>query len=169
MAGKRKKEPKKEKYLVLVPCLVPLIIPLRDTDKGQGHGIKILFMDKDMDNNLLSLMAQDKDFQDFWAAYKPDELRFPNRKKATFRLWRTRIQPTRKAMLDYVKHNGAPKWKNPYFFVQEFPDSDPTNYNGARSLPSEPLVRAVYNGTGGIYTRREAMLFHMDIRGDFIL
>ena len=47
--------------------------------------------------------------------------------------------------------------------------AQPTNYNGARSLPSEPLVRAIYNGTGGIYTRREAILFHMDIKGDFIL
>ena len=47
--------------------------------------------------------------------------------------------------------------------------AQPTNYNGARSLPSEPLVRAIYNGTGGIYTRREAELFEMDIKGDFIL
>ena len=46
---------------------------------------------------------------------------------------------------------------------------EPTNYNGARSLPAEALVRAIYNGTGGIYTRREAEAFVMDIKGDFVL
>lgn len=45
--------------------------------------------------------------------------------------------------------------------------AQPTNYNGARALPAEPLVRAIYNGMGGIYTRREAELFHMEIKGEF--
>ena len=31
------------------------------------------------------------------------------------------------------------------------PLSEPTNYNGARSFPDEPLVRAIYKGTGGLY------------------
>ena len=49
------------------------------------------------------------------------------------------------------------------------PTGEPTNYNGARSFPDEPLVRAIYNGIGGIYTRREAELFNMQIKGDFVL
>jgi len=128
-------------------------------------------MDKDIDNDLLlSLMAQDKDFQDFWAAYKPDEIRFPNRKKATFRLWRTRSRAAQKAMLTYVTDNGAPRWKNPYFFVQDFAEPEPTNYNGKANMPKDvPLVRAVYNGKGGIYTRQEAEDFGMDIKGEFSL
>ena len=43
----------------------------------------------------------------------------------------------------------------------------PANYNGARSFPDEPLVIAICNGQGGIYTRREAELFDMDIRKPF--
>ena len=46
---------------------------------------------------------------------------------------------------------------------------EPTNYNGARSFPNEPLVRAIYNGTGGIYTRREAEMYGMEIKGEFVL
>ena len=49
------------------------------------------------------------------------------------------------------------------------PLSEPTNYNGVRSFPDEPLVRAIYNGTGGLYTRREAELFNMQILGKFQL
>ena len=131
---------------------------------------EFFIMDKDNDIDLLrQQMDNDSVFQDFWQAYRPDEIRFPNRRLATYRLWRTRLPATRQAMLAYVKDNDIPKWKNPYFFVNDFRDPNPTNYNGPRSLPKEPLVRAVYNGAGGIYTRREALLFHMDIKGDFVL
>ena len=106
----------------------------------------------------------DKDFQDFWEAYHPNELRFPNRKQATYRLWCTRITPTRQAMLEYVRHNKVPEWKNPYFFVQEFIDPDPTNYNG-RSFPmGAQMVIAIYNGKGGIYTKADAELYNMTIK-----
>ena len=50
---------------------------------------------------------------------------------------------------------------------RQLPVAQPTNYNGARSFPDEPLVRAIYNGTGGLYTRREAELYGMEIKGDF--
>jgi hypothetical protein len=53
--------------------------------------------------------------------------------------------------------------------VQDFPEPQPHNLNGARSLPDEPLVRAIHNGIGGIYTRTEAQLFNMQILGDFKL
>ena len=36
-------------------------------------------------------------------------------------------------------------------------------------MPDEALVRAIYNGIGGIYTRSEAELFNMQIKGDFVL
>lgn len=49
------------------------------------------------------------------------------------------------------------------------PLAEPTNYNGARSMPDEPLVRAIYNGIGGIYTQREAELYNMQIKGEFNL
>jgi hypothetical protein len=53
--------------------------------------------------------------------------------------------------------------------VKEFPEPQPHNLNGARTLPDEPLVRAVYNGVGGIYTRAEAEMYNMQIKGEFKL
>ena len=64
----------------------------------------------------------DIDFNEFWEAYKPDIIRFPNRKAATFLEWRKRSSAAQKAMLDYVKTKGAPPWKNPFFFVVDFPE-----------------------------------------------
>ena len=93
---------------------------------------------------------------------------YSNRKTVTFRQWKQRTPAARQAMLRYLEANGAPK-KNPFFWVQDFLEPEPTNYNGAHSLPDEPLVRAVYNGVGGIYTRKEAKLFNMQIKGDFTL
>ena len=59
--------------------------------------------------------------------------------------------------------------ENPYFWVMRFPEPQATNYNGARSLPGDPRVRAIYNGKGGLYTRREAELYNMQIVGEFKL
>ena len=41
--------------------------------------------------------------------------------------------------------------------------NEPTNYNGARSFPDEPLVIAKYGNAAGIYTLREAKLYGMQI------
>ena len=53
-------------------------------------------------------------------------------------------------------------WKdNPLFFLRDYPEPQPTNYNG-RSHPSgEPMVIAKHNGVGGVFTRRDAELFGM--------
>ena len=84
------------------------------------------------------------------------------------KFWIDRIPAARKAMLQFLNEHGVPD-KSPLFWVKDFPEPQPHNLNGARSLPDEPLVRAIYNGTGGIYTRREAELFNMQIKGDFKL
>ena len=104
-------------------------------------------MDKDI---LKELMSQDKDYQDFWRAYKADLIRFPNRQLATFRLWLQRNPATRRDILARVLKEGAPKWKNPYFYVQDFPESEPPFLRG-----DEPgdLVQVRYNGLYKICTR----------------
>lgn len=104
-----------------------------------------------MDKDILSHdMAQDKDFQDFWTAYKVDLIRFPNRQQATYALWRTRNPATRKAILERVKREGAPKWKNPYFYVQDFEDIEPTFLRGDEG---GDLVQVRYKGLYKICTR----------------
>ena len=104
---------------------------------------------------------------EFWSHFQDSELA-QGRKSATFQLWQNRTAATRKAMADFLTENDAPK-DNPYFWVWHFPEPQPHNLNGARSLPAEPLVRAIHNGTGGIFTRAEAELFNMHILGDFTL
>ena len=65
---------------------------------------------------------------------------------------------------------------NPYFAIEDTALSmaakplarrQPTNYNGRNLDPKVHYVRAVYNGTGGLYTFDEAREFNMQILGDF--
>ena len=91
-----------------------------------------------------------------------------NRKGITFNRWVKRSRAAQKAIKEYLEANGAPK-ENPFFWVQRFPEPQPHNLNGARFLPDEPLVRAIHNGVGGIFTRAEAELYNMQIKGEFKL
>ena len=104
---------------------------------------------------------------DIWRHFLGSE-HSTNRKAATFFQWLERSKVARRAMRDYLTEHGAPK-SNPFFWVKRFPEPQPHNLNGAPSLPDEPLVRAVHNGIGGIFTRTEAELFNMQILGDFKL
>ena len=104
---------------------------------------------------------------EFWSHFENSD-QAQGRKSATFQLWKDKSRPARQAMANFLSENGAPK-DNPYFWVMHFPEPQPHNLNGARSLPDEPLVRAIHNGIGGIFTRAEAVLFNMQIKGDFKL
>ena len=116
-------------------------------------------------------MDNDKDFQEFWKQYKPDEIRFPNRKNATYRLWCGRLPATRKAMLAYVTENNVPKWKNPYFFVQEFSDPDPEFLSGPQQEKywklDIPMVQVKYNGKYLICTRQTQEAFGLEKTRDW--
>ena len=102
------------------------------------------------------------DFNEFWNRYaiSPEYL---NRYYATRDLWEQRTEAAQRAMLDALTAGRTEtKGRNPYFFVQDFPEPAPTNYNG-RALPNEPVVTARYNGRWGTYTLREAQLFGLEI------
>ena len=105
------------------------------------------------------------DFNEFWTAYKPNEIRFPRRRAATFLAWNERTPAARKAMLAEVKANGAPEWKNPYFFVQDFPEPKPHNYNGDPRiddlLRAQQVAPAEFNGKFGMYSLEDIELFHL--------
>lgn len=64
-------------------------------------------------------------FNRFWQSYQVDEVRFPHRRAATLRLWVDKHPAAREAMLEEVKKNGGPKGKNPYFYVQDYPNPQP--------------------------------------------
>ena len=94
------------------------------------------------------------------------------RKTATFRKWHSRLPAARKAMLCFLEEHGTPD-KSPLFWVQDFPDPSPTDYNGSRDLcraaQSCEMVFAKYNGKGGIYTRQDAEDYEMEILKPFRL
>ena len=91
-----------------------------------------------------------------------------DRKRVTWDRWVKRSRAAKKAMKNYLEANGAPK-ENPFYWVKDFPEPVPRDYNGANSLPDEPLVVALYKGNGGIYTRQEAEDFEMEIKRPFEL
>ena len=110
----------------------------------------------------------DKDFNDFWNAYRPDENHFPRRRAATFRAWNERTPAARKAMLAKVKAEGAPNWKNPYFYVVDFPEPEPYNWNGdpriEEMMGNGTIISAKYKGHWGMYTLDDARDFNMEVR-----
>ena len=108
----------------------------------------------------------DKDFNEFWNAYQPDENRFPRRRAATFRAWNERTPAARKAMLAKVKAEGAPKWKNPYFYVADLPEPEPYNWNGDpridATMRTGTIVSAKYKGRWGMYSQEDVRDFGME-------
>jgi len=102
----------------------------------------------------------DKDFNEFWDRYQPDEIRFPNRRAATFRAWNERSPATRQAMLEQVRSKGTPKWKNPYFFVLDFPEPEPEFLRGDEP---GPIVQVRYNDRFKLCRPETAKLFNLTI------
>ena len=103
-------------------------------------------------------------FNRFWRNYRVDETLFPRRRAATLKLWIDKHPLAREAMLKEVEANGGPKGKNPYFYVQEFTEPEPVNYNGRRLKSGVTYVIAKYKGTYGTYTMEEARAFGMEIK-----
>ena len=59
------------------------------------------------------------EFQLFWDLFNPDS-QYNNRKAATWLLFRSRSKEDQQAMIADVQEHGAPKNRNPYFYVFDF-------------------------------------------------
>ena len=101
----------------------------------------------------------DTDFNSFWKAYAPDEARFPHRRAATYRLWCQRSEMAQKAMLAQVMAQPPSKSRNPYFFVLDFPEPEPTFLRGNEK---GDLVQVRYNGLYKICTRETMQRFNLE-------
>lgn len=75
-------------------------------------------------------------------------------------LWRETSDAKKVALVTAMREGKCIKPKINWT-VSDFPEPEPTNYNGKRSMPDVPLVTAKYNGKYGIYTAAEAQLFGM--------
>ena len=119
-------------------------------------------------------------FDYIWALLDPQG-EYKRRRQACERLWQGYSIDKQRAIYNGIKtkiRQGEYVNPNPYFAIEDnaigmaakaLPAAHPTNYNGARSMPDEAMVRAIYNGIGGIYTLREAEMYGMDIKGEFVL
>ena len=83
--------------------------------------------------------------------------------------WQEMSEAKRQAVFKMLKARAdgvdSDHWKpNPLFLLRDFPEPQPTNYNG-RSFPmGAQMVIAIYNGTGGVYTKADAELYNMTIK-----
>ena len=115
-------------------------------------------------------------FDDLWQIFL-DRGALATQRAETASLWARYTPEQQQKIYDSIKRKVAARkfiHYNPRLAICEnaprkYNPTEPTNYNGARTLPDEPLVRAVYNGTGGLYTRAEAELYNMKILGEFRL
>ena len=103
-------------------------------------------------------------FNRFWRSYRVDETMFPRRRAATLKLWINKQPSAREAMLAEVEAHGGPKGKNPYFYVQEFAEPEPVNYNGRSLKPGAQYVIAKYKGAYGTYSLQDAQEFGMEVK-----
>ena len=99
---------------------------------------------------------------DFWELFKTCE-RYSNRKTAAFSQWRTRSEAARQAMINHLREKGAPANRNPYFWIQDFPEPEPTDWNG-RKAPEETEI-ACYNGQWGMYTLTDIKMYGLQTKG----
>lgn len=96
-------------------------------------------------------------FNDLWSVLQADEHLWPHRYAATFGLWRRRTVAAQNAMLEAAE--GGIGSKNPYFWVQDFPEPQPEWLKGDEA---GDLVQVRYNGLFKICTRATMELFGLE-------
>lgn len=118
-------------------------------------------------NSIMQINECYTEFCEFWTAYRPAD-KFANRRSCTFSQWLKRSPPARRAMLDQVHRCSVNPDRNPFFWVQDFPEPVPKDYNGSREFDrlilTTPLVTAEYKGKFGIYTLDDATAYNMKIK-----
>ena len=98
-----------------------------------------------------------------------DHSELQRRETACMNEWQAMSEAKRQAIFKMLKARAdgvnSDYWKpNPLFLLRDFPEPQPTNYNG-RSFPTgAQMVIAIYNGRGGVYTKADAELYNMTIK-----
>jgi hypothetical protein len=106
---------------------------------------------------------QDSLFEKFWKYFSvamPAE--FNNRRAATQMLFEARSEVAQKAIVEAAQEGGGGHpgdQQNPYFFVQDFPEPQPTFLRGDES---GDIVQVKYNGAYKLCTRATMELFGLE-------
>ena len=118
---------------------------------------------------------QDCLFEKFWRFFSvamPTE--FQNRKNAAYKMFAERSKVAQRAIVEAAQE-GAPGHPgdnpNPYFFLQDFPEPQPTFLSGQEQdrLREQgiPLVQVKYNSKFLICTRETKELFNLEFVRDW--
>ena len=99
----------------------------------------------------------------FWDLFRTCN-KYRNRRASAFGQWKERTQPARNAMLQTLQKEGPPNEANPYFWIQDFPEPVPTNWNGHTLQPGTQYVTAKWNGKWGTYTMEDVRDFNLEIK-----
>ena len=115
------------------------------------------------------LMFSFEAFKSAFVGAGGDHSELQRRETACINEWQAMSEAKRQAIFKTLKSRAdganSDHWKpNPLFLLRDFPEPQPTNYNG-RSFPTgAQMVIAIYNGKGGIYTKADAELYNMTIK-----
>jgi len=95
------------------------------------------------------------EYCEFWEKYRPAD-KYANRRSCTFGQWMKRSRQARRAMLETVRRSSVNPERNPYFWVQDYPEPVPRDWNGSREggrmLASGEAAIAFHKGKAGVYT-----------------
>ena len=101
-------------------------------------------------------------FDLFWNYFSPSA-EYQNRRIATKSLFERRSRAAQKRLVEAAQE-GAPGHPgdndNPYFYVQDFPEPEPTWLRGDEDLQ---IVQVRYNGAFKLCSREDAQLFNLQI------
>jgi len=113
-------------------------------------------------NNKIKASMQ-TNFEIFWNLFSPSA-EYSNRRAATQMIFEKRSSAAQQAILSALRENGHGSAENPFFYVQDFPDPQPTFLRG-----DEPgdLVQVRYNGLFKICTRATMELFGLEYIRDW--
>lgn len=98
-------------------------------------------------------------FEKFWNLYEPAP-EYHNRYGATKIAFEQRSEVSQQAMVASLEeHTGMKGSPNPYFFVVDFPEPQPTFLRGDEA---EDIVQVRYNGAYKLCSRKTMELFHLE-------
>ena len=107
---------------------------------------------------------QSSQFEKFWLWFSPSP-EFKNRKAATQMVFEARSEVARDSILEAARKGvNCDEDRNPYFFVQDFPEPKPTFLRGDEG---GDIVQVRYNGAYKLCSRATMELFNLEFVRDW--
>ena len=105
-----------------------------------------------------------------WVAAGGGKMEFERRAASIWTEWMNMSKVKRAYVFGTLNKAAVSKtkpenWKdNPLFFILDYPEPRPTNYNGCRTDPPAPVHIAKYDGEWGMYTEEDILLFNLETK-----